>query len=203
MSWPTPAQFPAELATFAAGFATHANAAAAATRADWRIWLAAADARDEQQRRAVISKAVLAAQVAGLARSSAAHHLFRPRDSAVDIIARWSRPPQFKHHEDGRPELLNGVVLAMALGFAVTGVGWRLGWNGQNVGLLATAATSASFPLFQRGWRALRRAVNRGRVEACTSDGAWDTIVPLVDAAWERASPGQRAALMHVTKPPA
>jgi hypothetical protein len=93
---------------------------------------------------------------------------------------------------------LVAAVVAAGIACAALAAGWRL----DRLGIAAATGFFVLFPLAVRVVRNLGIARLRGRF---TRDGfgpTWRALTPELTAAWQRATPGQRAALMRITKGP-
>lgn len=93
----------------------------------------------------------------------------------------------------GRDALAGALVAAVLAAVA---------WGASGRWLVAAIAFCVAFPLAARAWRGLRLGGRRRRFARMDPAEARRTLAPLVAAAWERASPGRRAALMRITRPP-
>jgi hypothetical protein len=92
--------------------------------------------------------------------------------------------------DGGASDAIVGGIVAAAVGYATWLVSAR--W------LVAAILACFAFPLAARVLRRMRLRRLR-RAFARDAQAAWK----LVATAWQRASPGQRAALMRITKPSA
>jgi len=90
-------------------------------------------------------------------------------------------------------DALAGAIVAAVLAAAAWGASGR--W------VVGAITLCVLFPLAARAWRSLRLAGRRRRFARMELADARRVLAPLVAAAWERASPGQRAALMRITRP--
>ena len=102
-----------------------------------------------------------------------------------------------------RSDALAGALIAAASAAAVALVGARVGWRAPDWHFGAAVAFCAIFPLAARLVRRIRFARVRHRFARASVDASWRALAPALTAAWERATPGQRAALMLITKTPA
>jgi hypothetical protein len=99
-----------------------------------------------------------------------------------------------------RRDVVAGAVGAGAVALAVEIVGDLLLWGQPDRHYGAAIAFAFVFPLAARLARRVRFARLRRRFAGTRFDEAWRELGPLVAAAWEKATPGQRAALMRITK---
>jgi len=97
-------------------------------------------------------------------------------------------------------DVVVGAVVAAAVALAVEIVGDLVLWALPDRHYGAAIAFCVAFPLAARLVRRVRLARLRRRFAHASFDDAWRELGPLVAAAWERATPGQRAALMLITK---
>jgi hypothetical protein len=102
-----------------------------------------------------------------------------------------------------RADAVKGALVAALLAAAVAGAAFAAGWAAHD--RLAITAATAFFVLFPLAVRLLRnRGIARLRARFAR-DGfgpTWRALTPAMATAWLRATPGQRAALLRITKSP-
>jgi hypothetical protein len=192
---------PPELVAWVAQQPSKAAAFAECPRADWRVWLMLSSATSEADKRRAIQAAIMCAVHSGVTlRRGFFGQLLRPIDSPLELADRWAFGGRPLLAADWRNDLTNSTMLAFVPALGMLLVLAHRGWSPASYELAAGVTMSLAIPAFARGWRLLRSAINRRRLAHFTFDDAWAITRPLLEPAWRRASPGQRAALMMLTK---
>jgi hypothetical protein len=98
---------PAELVQWAHAQPSSEAAWAACPRADWAAWLAAADSRNDEERRDVVAGAAGLAEPGGVGR-----RMFRLAPRPVDRARLWASPRPLDDIDAVVADWLHGVLLA-------------------------------------------------------------------------------------------
>ncbi len=99
-----------------------------------------------------------------------------------------------------RNDAVVGALFAGAMAAGLLLVGASVGWPVAQRSFGAAVAFCAIFPLATRVVRRLRFARVRRRFAHGHFEQIWTALGPELAAAWERATPGQRAALLLLTR---
>ena len=97
---------------------------------------------------------------------------------------------------NARADVALAGLVAAAIAAAVELFAARVGWRAPGRHYGAAIASCLLFPLAARAMRRVRLARVRRRYRRAPLDDTWREVA----AAWQRASPGQRAALLRLAK---
>ena len=99
-----------------------------------------------------------------------------------------------------REDAAVGALVAVAIAAGLELVGAAVGWRAPARWFGAAIVCCVLFPLAARLVRRVRFARVHRRFSRASFTEAWRVLAPEMAAAWERASPGQRAALLRLTR---
>lgn len=99
-----------------------------------------------------------------------------------------------------RRDAVVGALVALGLAGVAEVVAAVLSWPAPGRHFAAAVALCVTFPLATRLVHRNRLLRVRRRFAGANVDETWRQLAPEVAAAWERASPGQRAAVIRIAK---